>query len=105
LSSYGQCVRNRSASLCTVRVVTRDYDAQLLESVAVRRRRLRDTLLFGSMANRRSHEENVSRAIAGITIAGVLAAGCVGYASIRKQISQQTQPNSPAAATPTAENR
>jgi uncharacterized protein HemX len=82
--------------------VARDYDTQLLESVAVRRRRLRDALLFGALASRRSYEENMGRVIASITIAGVLAAGCVGYSSIRQQLAKQDQQNRPASAvTPT----
>jgi len=69
--------------------VARDYDTQLLESVAVRRRRLRDALVYGSLAIRRSYEENVGRAVASMAAAAVLTAGCVGWSYVRHQIAVQ----------------
>ncbi|MEV0303254.1 hypothetical protein [Streptomyces prasinus] len=49
-----------------------DYDSQLLESVSVRRRRLRDALLFGAQRQRRAVDERVGKVIAGMVIAAVL---------------------------------
>jgi uncharacterized protein HemX len=77
--------------VATVLGVARDFDTQLLESVAVRRRRMRDALLFGALASRRSYEEHAGKVIASITIAGVVAAGCVGYSSVRQQLAKQNQ--------------
>ncbi len=37
--------------------MARDYDSQLLESVAVRRRRMRDALLFGVRRGLRTADE------------------------------------------------
>jgi hypothetical protein len=85
--------------MATVAGVARDFDSELLESVAVRRRRTRDAMLFGAMASRRSYEENTGKVIASIVIAGVLAAGCVGYSSIRQQLAKQHQQSTSAPAT------
>jgi hypothetical protein len=62
-----------------------DYDTQLLESVAVRRRRLRDAVMFGAMRVRRTLDENLVRFFIGLVIAGVLGAGSVGYSFLRQQ--------------------
>lgn len=77
----------------------RDYDSQLLESVAVRRRRLRDALLFGSQRIRRGLEEGLGKVLGGIALATVLCAGCVGWSFIAEQReksgkSKQPQPTS-----------
>jgi len=86
--------------------VARDYDSQLLESVAVRRRRLRDALMFGSQRIRRSLEEGLGRVFGGIALATVLCAGCVGWSFIAEQrakkdekspVPQPTSPLAPAA--------
>ncbi|WP_443089407.1 hypothetical protein [Yinghuangia sp. ASG 101] len=81
--------------------MARDYDSQLLESVAVRRRRLRDALLFGSQRIRRSLEEGLGRVFGGIALATVLCAGCVGWSFVAEQRSKKDdkpptpQPTSP----------
>jgi hypothetical protein len=69
--------------------VTRDYDAQLLESVAVRRRRLRDALLRGGMHARRTTNDNLRRAVVGALLAAVLCAGCVGWSFLSDQLAQR----------------
>ncbi|MFB7598795.1 hypothetical protein [Streptomyces sp. NPDC056160] len=75
--------------------MARDYDSQLLESVAVRRRRMRDALLFGAQRGRRTVDERLGKVFAGIAIAAVLCAGCVGWsflqATLAKQKAQQKQ--------------
>lgn len=81
--------------------MARDYDSQLLESVAVRRRRLRDALLFGSQRIRRSLEEGLGRVFGGIALATVLCAGCVGWSFVAEQRAKKDdkspspQPTSP----------
>ncbi|MFH8340540.1 hypothetical protein [Streptomyces sp. AM6-12] len=94
--------------------MARDYDSQLLESVAVRRRRLRDALLFGAQRARRSTDERLGKVFAGIALAAVLCAGCVGWsflqATLAKQKQQQQQqqqqlygtPSAPPSSTPSA---
>jgi hypothetical protein len=69
--------------------VERDYDAQLLESVAVRRQRLNDALLHGSLRTRRRVSDNLRRAVAGAVVAAVLCAGCVGWSFLQRQLDQQ----------------
>ena len=75
--------------------MARDYDSQLLESVAVRRRRMRDALLFGAQRGRRTVDERLGKVFAGIAIAAVLCAGCVGWSflqtTLAKQKAQQKQ--------------
>ncbi|MFD0376229.1 hypothetical protein [Streptomyces sp. NPDC127112] len=63
-----------------------DYDSQLLESVAVRRRRLRDAVLFGAQRGRRVADERIGKAVAGLVIAAVLCAGCVGWSFIQHRM-------------------
>jgi hypothetical protein len=80
--------------------VARDYDTQLLESVAVRRRRLRDAVLFGQHRTRRTLDENISKILIGLCIAAVVCAGCVGWSLVKtqllKQKKQQAQQSQPA---------
>ncbi|MEU6280437.1 hypothetical protein [Streptomyces sp. NPDC047028] len=63
-----------------------DYDSQLLESVAVRRRRLRDAVLFGAQRQRRTVDERVGKAFAGVVIAAVVCAGCVGWSFVSHRV-------------------
>ncbi|MGX1668555.1 hypothetical protein [Streptomyces sp. NPDC055400] len=63
-----------------------DYDSQLLESVSVRRRRLRDAVLFGAQRQRRSADERLGKVFAGIVIAAVLCAGCVGWSFVSHRV-------------------
>lgn len=69
--------------------MARDYDTQLLESVAVRRRRLRDALLFGPQRTRRSFDENVMKLVAGLCVAAVLCAGTVGWSFLQSRFRTQ----------------
>ncbi|MFE3324290.1 hypothetical protein [Streptomyces sp. NPDC059176] len=63
-----------------------DYDSQLLESVAVRRHRMRDAVLFGAQRGRRVADERIGKAVAGLVIAAVLCAGCVGWSFISHRL-------------------
>ncbi|EGX54914.1 hypothetical protein SZN_35542 [Streptomyces zinciresistens K42] len=58
-------------------MTAQDYDSQLLESVSVRRRRLRDAVLSGAQRRRRSSDERLGKLIAGVVIAAVVCAACV----------------------------
>ncbi|MET8635281.1 hypothetical protein ACWEQ2_39680 [Streptomyces sp. NPDC004096] len=69
--------------------MARDYDSQLLESVAVRRRRMRDALLFGVQRGRRTVDERLGKLFAGIAIAAVLCAGCVGWSFLQATLAKQ----------------
>ncbi|MGR8007461.1 hypothetical protein [Streptomyces hypolithicus] len=67
-------------------MAAQDYDSQLLESVSVRRRRLRDALLFGAQRQRRSVDERLGKVLAGLVIAAVLCAGCVGWSFVSHRL-------------------
>ncbi|GAB1644203.1 hypothetical protein [Krasilnikovia sp. MM14-A1259] len=75
--------------------MARDFDAQLLESVAVRRRRLREALSWGSLRTRRAAVELVARLAVGAAVAAVLCAGCVGWSFLQHQLSQPANGVSP----------
>ncbi|MFD8520699.1 hypothetical protein ACFV2D_11860 [Streptomyces capillispiralis] len=81
-------------------MTAQDYDSQLLESVAVRRRRLRDALLFGARRQRRAADERMGKVIAGMVIAAVLCAGCVGWSFVSHRLIGQESPYSPGVSTP-----
>ncbi|MET7362911.1 hypothetical protein ABZS76_31400 [Streptomyces sp. NPDC005562] len=67
-------------------MAAQDYDSQLLESVSVRRRRLRDALLFGALRQRRTVDERLGKVFAGVVIAAVLCAGCVGWSFVSHRL-------------------
>ncbi|SMF33605.1 hypothetical protein [Streptomyces sp. Amel2xC10] len=67
-------------------MTAQDYDNQLLESVSVRRRRLRDALLFGTQRQRRTLDERLGKVLAGVVIAAVVCAGCVGWSFVAHRV-------------------
>ncbi|MEU7584300.1 hypothetical protein AB0B50_42735 [Streptomyces sp. NPDC041068] len=90
-------------------MAAQDYDSQLLESVSVRRRRLRDALLFGSQRQRRSVDERLGKVFAGVVIGALLCAGCVGWSFISHRLIGKgpysssvpsTSPSTPASSSP-----
>lgn len=72
-------------------MMAKDYDSQLLESVSVRRRRMRDALLFGAQRARRTADERLGKVFAGIAVAAVLCAGCVGWSFIQHTLAKQKE--------------
>lgn len=75
--------------------MARDYDSQLLESVAVRRRRLRDAALFGAGRARRTVDENLGKLFGGLALAAVVCAGCVGWSFISERMAEGGGAGSP----------
>lgn len=71
--------------------MTREYDTQLLESVAVRRARMREALLWGHSRRERSTADNLKRFAVGLILAAVIGAGCVGVSFVRNLLAQQHQ--------------
>ncbi|WP_258016548.1 hypothetical protein [Streptomyces sp. AJS327] len=69
--------------------MAREYDSQLLESVAVRRRRLRDGVLFGRARTRRSLDEGLGRFLGGTALAAVVCAGCVGWSFVSERMGER----------------
>lgn len=77
-------------------LVGNDYDRRLLEAVAARRRRLRAALLLGRLRTRRATSDNLNRVLAGLVLAALLAAGCVGVSFIQQALQQQRTHSAPA---------
>ncbi|HXV92293.1 MAG TPA: hypothetical protein VD813_03250 [Pseudonocardia sp.] len=69
--------------------MSREHDVQLLESVAVRRNRLRESFLWGRERRVRATTDNVARLGIGVVLAAVLAAGCVGFSFVRNALAEQ----------------
>jgi hypothetical protein len=74
--------------------MARDYDTQLLESVTVRRRRLRDAFLYGRLRSRRTLDENLIKILVSICVAAVACAGCAGWSFIKQQRAVQQKQQS-----------
>lgn len=53
------------------------------------RRRMRDALLFGAQRARRTADERLGKVFAGIAIAAVLCAGCVGWSFVQNMLEKQ----------------
>ena len=73
----------------------REYDSQLMESVGVRRRRLRDAVLFGTERGRRSLDELLAKVFAGIALGAVICAGCVGWSYIDREMAKDKEKQNP----------
>lgn len=79
--------------------MSREQDAQLLESLAVRRNRLRESLLWGRERRRRATTDNLKQLGIGIVLAAVACAGCVGWSLLQDVIAQQRSQQTPAPVT------
>jgi hypothetical protein len=77
--------------------MVREYDRQLVESVEVRRNRLRESLLWGRERRVRAVSDNRRRLLAGFAVATLACAVCVGWSLLQHASAQQTA--SPAAVT------
>lgn len=69
--------------------MSRELDAQLLESVAVRRNRLRESLLWGRGRRVRAVGDNLRRLAVGLVLAAVVSAGCVGWAFLQQMLAER----------------
>lgn len=67
----------------------RDYDNQLLESVAVRRQRLREAVLFGGQRTKRRLDEGVGKIVISACLAAVACAGTVGWSFVSNTLGSQ----------------
>nr|WP_202426465.1 hypothetical protein [Streptomyces sp. HUCO-GS316] len=47
---------------------------------------MRDALLFGAQRQRRSVDERIGKAFAGLVIAAVVCAGCVGWSFVSHRV-------------------
>lgn len=71
--------------------MSNEYGSQLIESVGVRRRRLREAWLFGVQRTRQTMDEGLTRMFVGAAIGALVCAGCVGWSFVDKQLAQQKQ--------------
>ena len=77
--------------MASIRSMAREYDAQLLESVAVRRNRMRESLLWGRERRARATMDNIKRIGLSVVIAAVACAGCVGWSFLQDVLAQRQQ--------------
>ncbi|MBB6173856.1 hypothetical protein HNR23_003916 [Nocardiopsis mwathae] len=82
--------------------MARDYDSQLLESTAVRRKRLREAVFFGPQRTRRRLDENIGKIIASLVVSAVICAGTVGWSFLQSQLKNQKEEQEQQAAGPDA---
>ncbi|TVT61600.1 hypothetical protein FNH05_02740 [Amycolatopsis rhizosphaerae] len=69
--------------------MSREFDAQLLESVAVRRKRMRESLLWGRRRRARATGDNLKRLAVSFVLAAVACAGCVGASYLFNAVAKQ----------------
>jgi hypothetical protein len=79
--------------------MSREHDAQLLESLAVRRNRMRESMLWGRERRLRATADNLKLLSISIVLATVACAGCVGWSLLQQVIAKQHQPQGPAPVT------
>ncbi|MFV2198166.1 TNT domain-containing protein [Nocardiopsis sp. LOL_012] len=83
--------------------MARDYDNQLLESVAVRRQRLREAVLFGGQRTRRRLDENIGKVVISACLAAVACGATVGWSFVSSTLSDQRIEQEQAASGPAAD--
>jgi hypothetical protein len=86
-------------------MMSREHDAQLLESIAVRRNRMRESLLWGRERRLRATTDNLKLLGISIVLAAVACAGCVGWSLLQQVIAQQHSQQTPAPAPATTVTR
>ncbi|TDD58548.1 hypothetical protein E1263_18715 [Kribbella antibiotica] len=67
------------------------YGTQVLESVAVRRRRLREAWLFGAERAKNTLNEQTGKVLASVMIGALGCAGCAGVAYFKSAQAKETQ--------------
>jgi hypothetical protein len=77
------------AALTSIEAMAREYDTALLESVAVRRGRLRESLLWGRERRARATMDNLKRLGLSVVLAAVACAGCVGWSFLQNVLADQ----------------
>jgi len=75
--------------------VSGSYGTQVIESVAVRRRRLREAWLFGAERAKNTLNEQTGRVLASVMIAALACAGCAAVSYFKSaQAKENQQPGS-----------
>ncbi|MGK5738708.1 hypothetical protein [Micromonospora sp. URMC 103] len=76
--------------------MVREYDTQLIESVAVRRARMRELLLWGGQRRVRATGDGLRWMRIGLVLAAVACAACVGWSFLQNVIADQQRARNPA---------
>ncbi len=76
--------------------MAREYDTQLIESVAVRRARMRELLLWGRERRARATGDGFKWLRVGLILATVACAICVGWSFLSNMIAEQQKARNPA---------
>jgi hypothetical protein len=69
--------------------MAREYDTQLIESVVVRRARMRELLLWGRDRRTRATGDGLRWLRIGVVLTAVACAGCVGWSFLRGVLADQ----------------
>ncbi|MFI5694928.1 hypothetical protein ACIA58_23950 [Kribbella sp. NPDC051586] len=77
-----------------------NYGTQVIESVAVRRRRLREAWLFGAERRKSTLKEQTGKVFASVMIGVVACAGCAGVSYFRSSSAKEHQNNQQPPASP-----
>ncbi len=75
--------------------MAREFDTQLIESVAVRRVRLRELLLWGRQRRTRATGDGFKQLRIGLVLAAVACAACVGWSFLQNVIADQQRARNP----------
>lgn len=77
------------------------YGTQVIESVAVRRRRLREAWLFGAERAKNTLNEQTGRVLASVMIGALACAGCAGVSYFKSAQAKEQQKQQPTPASTT----
>lgn len=69
--------------------MVREYDTQLIESVAVRRARMREHLLWGRERRARATGDGLRWLRIGVVLAAIACAACVGWSFLQSVLADQ----------------
>lgn len=72
-----------------------NYGTQVIESVAVRRRRLREAWLFGAERAKNTLNEQTGKVLASVMIGAVACAGCAGVSYFKTSMAKEKQNQQP----------
>jgi hypothetical protein len=75
--------------------VSGNYGTQVIESVAVRRRRLREAWLFGVERTKNTLNEQTGKVFASVLIGALACAGCAGVSYFKSSMAEEEQQNRP----------
>jgi hypothetical protein len=73
--------------------VSGNYGTQVIESVAVRRRRLREAWLFGAERAKNTLTEQTGKVFASVMIAAVACAGCAAVSYFKTSMAKENEKN------------